>query len=136
MACISYFQIYCVIAYYHRLPLSGKKEDNLKGLFERRPSTLAALDGVRALAILWVLSMHAWTFWPLFLDCKLHNSLLMQQIVNGDLGVDMFFVLSGFLISWILLKECKKYDGNVDIFNFYRSRFLRLWPALLALECL
>lgn len=53
---------------------------------------------------------------------------------NGDLGVDMFFVLSGFLIAFILLKEHKKYDG-IDVFNFYRGRCLRIWPAL-ALCCL
>ena len=41
----------------------------------------------------------------------------------------MFFVLSGFLISWMLLKERKKY-GDIDVWHFYRGRFFRLWPAL------
>lgn len=50
---------------------------------------------------------------------------------HGDLGVDMFFVLSGFLISFILYKECDKYQGQIDYFNFIRSRFLRLWPMIL-----
>lgn len=48
---------------------------------------------------------------------------------NGDLAVDMFFVLSGFLISHVLLKDIKKF-GDVDLWNFYRNRFLRLWPVL------
>ena len=46
------------------------------------------------------------------------------------MGVDMFFVLSGFLISWMLLREYDKY-GEIDFINFVRGRFLRLWPALL-----
>jgi peptidoglycan/LPS O-acetylase OafA/YrhL len=49
---------------------------------------------------------------------------------NGDLGVDIFFVISGFLIAHILLKECAKYEGKIDIWNFFRSRFIRIWPAL------
>ncbi len=48
---------------------------------------------------------------------------------NGDLGVDIFFVLSGFLIAYITIKENRKYGDN-DISNFYRGRFLRIWPAL------
>lgn len=49
---------------------------------------------------------------------------------SGDIGVDIFFVLSGFLISFILLKEFKKYNGRIDVWNFYRGRFLRLWPMV------
>jgi peptidoglycan/LPS O-acetylase OafA/YrhL len=52
-------------------------------------------------------------------------------MVAGDLGVDIFFVLSGFLISYILLKEFKKYGGRIDVLNFYRGRFLRLIPVML-----
>ena len=52
---------------------------------------------------------------------------------HGDFGVDIFFVLSGFLIGYILFKECEKYEGKVDVFGFYRGRFLRLWlPLFLA----
>ena len=51
----------------------------------------------------------------------------------GDLGVDIFFVLSGFLISFILIKEYDKY-GQIDTWGFYRGRFLRLWPSLLVYE--
>ena len=43
--------------------------------------------------------------------------------------MDMFFVLSGFLISFISIKEHRKY-GTTDLWNFYRSRFLRIWPTL------
>lgn len=48
---------------------------------------------------------------------------------GGFLGVDIFFVLSGFLITSILLKEIE-IRGGVEVLAFYRARFLRLWPAL------
>ena len=51
---------------------------------------------------------------------------------NGDVGVDLFFVLSGFLISFILYKELVKYDGRIDFLNFVRGRFLRLGPLIMA----
>lgn len=46
------------------------------------------------------------------------------------MGVDIFFVLSGFLISYILMKECHKYEGKIDVFNFFRGRVLRLYGPL------
>ncbi|MCX6295983.1 MAG: acyltransferase [Bacteroidetes bacterium] len=46
---------------------------------------------------------------------------------NGDLGVSFFFVLSGFLITYLLLKE-KDLSGRVNIKNFYMRRVLRIWP--------
>ena len=46
---------------------------------------------------------------------------------NGDLGVSFFFVLSGFLITYLLLKE-KELKGKINIRNFYFRRVLRIWP--------
>jgi len=46
------------------------------------------------------------------------------------MGVDIFFVLSGFLISYILMKECHKYEGKIDVFNSFRGRVLRLYGPL------
>jgi peptidoglycan/LPS O-acetylase OafA/YrhL len=71
-----------------------------------------ALDGVRALAITFVVLRHA-TGFP----------------ASGALGVDIFFVLSGFLITTLLLDERLRY-GAVSLRNFYRRRALRLLPAL------
>src|SRR5919204_5032700 len=71
-----------------------------------------ALDGVRAIAIGLVVSMHAFG-WP----------------GNGALGVDLFFVLSGFLITSLLLQEHVE-TGRVSLPGFYRRRALRLLPAL------
>lgn len=46
---------------------------------------------------------------------------------HGNLGVNFFFVLSGFLITYLLIKE-KEFTGRVHVPNFYIRRILRIWP--------
>ena len=50
----------------------------------------------------------------------------------GSLGVDLFFVLSGFLITYILLKELRKY-GDIDFELFLKNRFCRIWPMVVVI---
>lgn len=73
---------------------------------------VAALDGIRGLAILVVMIGHA------------------GWLAMGAAGVDMFFVLSGYLITGLLLDE-RQQTGHVRFYHFYARRFLRLAPALL-----
>lgn len=47
--------------------------------------------------------------------------------VGGDMGVTLFFVLSGFLITYLLLEE-KKITSKISLKNFYIRRILRIWP--------
>ncbi len=77
---------------------------------------LPGLDGVRALAVLGVLLYHADLTW----------------IRGGFLGVDVFFVLSGFLITSLLLEEFDR-SGGISFKRFYLGRARRLLPALILL---
>lgn len=70
-------------------------------------------DGLRAFAVLLVFAHHV--------DQRL--------LPGGFLGVDVFFVLSGYLITWLLLREREK-TGTILFRRFYARRFLRLMPAL------
>jgi peptidoglycan/LPS O-acetylase OafA/YrhL len=74
-----------------------------------------ALDGVRAVAILAVVLFHCQFPWA----------------VGGALGVDLFFVLSGYLITTLLMQE--QHQGGIRIAAFYARRALRLYPTLLLL---
>jgi peptidoglycan/LPS O-acetylase OafA/YrhL len=74
---------------------------------------IPALDGMRGTALLIVLLAHT----------------TPQIFPGGNIGVDLFFVLSGFLITSILLREHDR-TGSIGILAFYRRRALRLLPAL------
>ncbi len=74
-----------------------------------------ALDGLRAVAIAAVLLYHA-----------------ARSLPGGYFGVDLFFVLSGFLITTLLLEEHAA-RGAISLRAFYQRRALRLLPALVAL---
>ena len=78
----------------------------------RRLGYQPALDGIRALAIAPVVVFHAFE-WP----------------DGGVLGVHIFFVLSGFLITTLLLQEWHR-TGSISLPHFYLRRALRLFPAL------
>ena len=52
----------------------------------------------------------------------------MQPALSGDLGVDIFFVLSGFLISFISIKDMKKPKGKFSFQTFMWRRWFRLTP--------
>jgi len=87
------------------------------------------------MAVALVVGCHAFVFVdPKINTCvRSHYTPLLTPFANGDMGVDVFFVLSGFLIGYILLKECENHEGGIDTWAFIRNRFLRLWPALFAM---
>lgn len=82
------------------------------------------LNGVRAIAALAVVLHHIWQF--LQITGKLNEFEGFVTII-GKLGVTLFFVLSGFLISYLLFAEEKK-TGTIFIKDFYIRRMLRIWP--------
>ena len=77
-------------------------------------SYIPSLDGIRALAIILVVLLHAY----------------IPGFAGGYFGVDIFFVLSGYLITRILRGE-KERTGRIDLWRFWSRRLRRLYPALL-----
>lgn len=88
----------------------------------KKPSYIAALDGIRAIALLLVLFSHSVIFDQFI---WLHNI----GVELGSLGVCIFFVLSGYLITRSLIQEEEK-TGSISLKFFYIRRALRLLPAL------
>jgi len=86
---------------------------------------IPSLDGIRAIAVLLVIWGHgAATLPQTDLVVALRNYL-----PGGYFGVQVFFVLSGFLITTLLLRERNK-TGKIDLVAFYRRRAYRILPAL------
>ncbi len=71
------------------------------------------IDGLRALAVLAVVIFHAWP----------------RRLPGGFVGVDVFFVISGYLISRIIANDLEKENFNLKL--FYQKRIKRIFPALL-----
>ena len=92
---------------------------------------LPGLNGLRAIAAILVLIGHVTI--PMYSDF----SRLVYQFHPGFDGVTLFFVISGFLITFLLLKEKKK-TNDIDIKKFYIRRILRIWPIyyLFIISCL
>lgn len=100
-------------------------------LTQRRESNIPVIDGIRAIAILWVVFFHAWIIQVLDMPdfvMGIFNYPFLNWIDRGDLGVDLFFVISGFLIGSIIFKEIKS-TGTFILRQFYFRRFLRLTPV-------
>ena len=74
---------------------------------------LPEVQGVRAVAVILVVLFHAWP----------------ALVPGGYVGVDVFFVISGFLITRLLLREVES-SGRIDFAAFYARRLRRLLPAL------
>ena len=58
-------------------------------------------------------------------------ALIIAASAGGAFGVDLFFALSSFLITSLLLRE-RKFCGNIDVPRFYVRRILRIWPLYFA----
>lgn len=97
---------------------TGQTADTAKGATpssgRARPTRIEGLDGLRALAIAGVLVYHLNASW----------------LPGGFLGVDVFFVVSGFLITTLLVREHHR-TGRIALGQFWVRRARRLLPALL-----
>jgi peptidoglycan/LPS O-acetylase OafA/YrhL len=101
--------------------LSGGHTDHALRVVTPAPDThthrsllIPSLDGIRAISVLIVVVGHSG----------------LQALVPGGLGVTIFFFLSGYLISTLLLTEHER-TGGINIANFYARRVFRLMPPLI-----
>ncbi|CAD5122887.1 DgyrCDS11287 [Dimorphilus gyrociliatus] len=116
---------------------------NLSKLLDARHSqnSFTAIHGIRAISISWVVLGHSYLLW---IDragnrmefLKLPQSLAFQAILNANLSVDTFFVISGFLTTYLFIKELKKrgkkFINIKTILLFFLHRIWRLTPFLAA----
>lgn len=88
---------------------------------------------MRAIALLWVISCHtgwfAWASLPPFRYRNLLHVRWMLPFWRGDFAVEVFFVMSAFLIAGIITDERKR-TGTFRVGTFYARRLIRLWPTL------
>ena len=119
---------------------------NWKSLFARDSGAIGVLDGTRAVAVSWVLAFHSVLFLPAVLSSdqakanqparlppayvQMTDSWFMAPVVIGETGVDMFFLLSGFLIAYLLGREYRR-TGSINYFRFLFRRWLRIFPAFI-----
>ena len=94
---------------------------------------IRGFNGLRAFSVFFVVSTHI-GFYEFLLKKGIYHPKL-DILFSGNTGVQVFFTLSGFLITLILLNEFNK-KGSISLKNFYIRRFLRLLPPLIILLCL
>lgn len=92
----------------------------------RSAARIPSLDGIRAVAVLLVVFHHL-----LGTDGFPVSRQGVGAFDLGNLGVRIFFVLSGFLITGLLLREAER-DGSISLRHFYFRRSLRIFPAFYA----
>lgn len=83
-----------------------------------------SLNGIRAISILLVIFSHLNLQFSAFENI----SKYLPIIIDGQLGVNIFFIISGFLITSLLIKE-KNNSGKISLKAFYTRRTLRIFPA-------
>ncbi|KAL5253216.1 hypothetical protein ACHWQZ_G013107 [Mnemiopsis leidyi] len=106
-----------------------------------KPGQVLCLNGIRVLSINWVVLGHAYAFSPYYIAGYSYVADLMKRrgfmvIQNGLPSVDSFFALSGFLVTYLLLKQLSKRGGMSPLqwVAFYVHRYVRLTvPYLVAM---
>jgi len=94
----------------------AQKSNKSRGKRLKKSRYITGFDGIRALAVAGVIIYH----------------LLPYNLQGGYMGVPIFFAVSGYLITDLLLQEWEQ-NGRIDFIGFYVRRLKRLYPALVAM---
>ena len=109
---------------------------NTRRLFDTTPPKgdhLSCLDGIRFLSISWVMLGHIFgaetDIFPLTNLISFYTSVLnrfeFQVVINAFVSVDSFFLMSGCLVSYLMLKDLDKTKGRISFPLLYLHRYLR-----------
>ena len=90
-----------------------ERELSMGQIEHKKRRYITGFDGLRAIAVIGVIVFHLWP----------------NHLIGGWLGVPLFFVLSGYLITDLLIQEFEL-TQRIDFMRFYRRRIKRLYPAL------
>lgn len=109
---------------------------NLKSMFVRPKENYQSVDGLRAISVLLVIIYHCYFFMFFYMPENRYFEFVnnfpyaLNWIWHSEKALDIFFVISGFLIGGILMREHKS-KNSISLKNFYLKRFFRLTPIFL-----
>ncbi|KAF5302491.1 hypothetical protein FQR65_LT08581 [Abscondita terminalis] len=122
----------------HKIIISFSSIENVKKLLKYTPSSDTNLEfvfGIKVISMILIIGSHTLLFvvgGPVFNEDFYIESVTKPEnafLLNNPLFVDTFLLISGFLMSRLLLLELNKKAGNVNIFMLYVARYIRLTPA-------
>ncbi len=111
------------------MPLTSVESPPVAGITRKTTRVFFPnLDGLRFFCFLSVFFFHSFsTDSPVIKEGSFYKFIKFYLTRNGNLGVNFFFVLSGFLITYLLMVEKSRF-GKINIRSFYIRRVLRIWP--------
>lgn len=112
------------------LPKNAQRENIFYKTSDPRPHYME-LDGLRGIAIIMAVLTHVAAIWQMMIQASLYLPLLgvdlLDLILFGYLAVPLFFLLSGYLLTWT--EEGRKRRENYSVLNYAKRRILRIVPA-------
>ena len=109
-------------------------KNNFRDIFQRPVGQYESIDGLRALSVYFVIVFHCFYFTARLLPKDLVFGFIdsipsyLNWVWHGDKGVDIFFVISGFLVGGIIFREYEKH-GKIHFKKFYFRRIFRIVPV-------
>ncbi|XP_035213460.1 uncharacterized protein LOC118187364 isoform X2 [Stegodyphus dumicola] len=99
---------------------------------------LLSIHGIRFLSLIWVILGHTYISSVSIIGNRLDalkdmDTFPFQVLLQAPFSVDSFFLLSGFLLTYLFLKEAAKRNGKINWLYFYVHRFWRLTPAYMVI---